>query len=413
MPVHPEAQKAAHNDTTANKRNFLMKTFTREELRTRAKKLICHIRMAASLKAGLDQEDYCICEECMQWCEKKEKTKRNGRDVEIWIGWCALSGPPYDEHDYTRQEEIYHKDYCYGGATQALHCLPRKKGRYKEDLKAGTLTYPDGKLEVIIEKGGKPLADSTDRLLDALVLKHTDNNGLNCQDVKTSVNLSFDLYACWRGATSKLARHRLRQTLPDDLEILLNTHIRWQNENRKGKKRDVLNANILGSYVSMDKSADLIQVNFTQEFAWYVTHWFIGQYDVRLLALDARYAYARQLGKKLQQLYYSKELRETGNHNIIKVATLLEAIPDLLTYAEVKKSDRHYRRIIEPFGSNLDALKAAGILTNWQYLDPETKPMPDEQLKDMNHAAFIESYLKWEAPEPVCFTPYLESIAEK
>lgn len=288
-------------------------------------------------------------------------------------------GPPYER-------------LPYGAANRALAHVPAKKKRYVEDKLANTLTWTNGKLTVRIDKCGKPLSDEAQRLLDFLGLS------LDEEDQATMVKIPFKKYAEFRGDKGRIESQRLRKKVIEALEIILNTHMTWVNE----KKKDVLRANILGSYVEMDESKKYIQVNFTPEYAYYVRNSYDMPLDTRLGKLDGRNPNLYKIGRKLNEHYWLATNQQAGTHDRISIKSLLKDAPDIPSFEEVRdKYDRAYKRlIIEPLEKCLDALVAAGILSEWTWWKKDNTPLTDEELARYDYDTLItcKAHFHYTAP---------------
>lgn len=289
------------------------------------------------------------------------------------------------------------KPIRYGAANNALAHVPAKKSRYEVDLLANTLTWTNGRLTVRIEKCGKPLSDEAQRTLDFLGLVWTR------QDNGTMARALFADYAEFRGATDKTARQRLRKKVAEALEILLNTHMTWVNE----KKRDILRANILGSYVELDESKKYIQVNFTPEYAYYVKNAYVGPLDTRLLKLDSRNPNLYKIGRKLNEHYFMPANREHGTYDRLSVQSLLNAAPDIPTFEEVRDKYNHRFRelIITPLEKCLEALVDAGVISEWTWWKADNTPLTDAELARADYDTLIACKVHFKYTTPVSELP--------
>lgn len=274
-----------------------------------------------------------------------------------------------------------YKPLPYGAANHAFAHVPAKKNRYEEDKLANTLTWTNGYLTVRIDKCGKPLSDEAQRLLDFIGFNLADD------DHSTMVRIPFTKYAEFRGDQGRIESQRLRKKVKEALEILLNTHMTWVNANNK----DVLRANILGSYVELDESKKYLQVNFTHEYAYYVRKAYLMPLDTRLGRLDARNPNLYKIGRKLNEHYWMPKNRERGTHDRISIKSLLQAAPDIPTFEEVRdKYNRDYRqRIIIPLEKCLKALVDAGILNERTWWKKNNKPLTDEELAAADYDTLI------------------------
>lgn len=276
---------------------------------------------------------------------------------------------------------LEYKPLQHGAANTAIAHTPAKKNRYQEDKIAHTLTWTNGKLTVRIDKCGKPLSDEAQRVLDFLGIS------LTVQDNSTMVRVPFADYAEFRGDLDKKARQRLRKKVEDALEILLNTHMTWVNE----KKRDVLRANILGSYVKLNEAKQYIQVNFTPEYVFYTKNAYIMPLDTRLGKLPGRNPHLYKIGRKLNEHYWMPANKERGTHDRLSVASLLNAAPDIPTFEDVRDKYNHRFRelIITPLENCLEALDDAGIISEWTWWRADNTPLTDEELERADYDTLI------------------------
>ena len=76
-----------------------------------------------------------------------------------------------------------------------------------------------------------------------------------------------------------------------------------------------------------------------------------------------------------------------SNSNRIAVKSIIDALPDLPKYREVKKREQSTtHKIIIPFERDLIALKDSyGMLADWNYCQSNGKPLTDEQLESYSY----------------------------
>lgn len=285
----------------------------------------------------------------------------------------------------------------YGPANNALQHVPNKAKRYKVDKKANALIYTrDNNFIVRIADYGKPLPEAAQKLIAYAQLILSRKTEWGAKQVESTINLDFDEYAVWRGATSKMARMRLREEIKEALKCLLHTHVTFRSD----KKRCSMVANIIASYTAFDDSPNQLFINFTPEYASYTVGNFIGQLDPRLFALDARNPNLYKIAHKLCEQWHSEQMQKNGTHNRLMLTTLLEAAPDLPTLEEVRKSNRMYRqRILDPLEKIFEQLVDAEILTQWEWRKKGGEYLTDQELATLACDDLKELCLHFERPE--------------
>ena len=184
--------------------------------------------------------------------------------------------------------------------------------------------------------------------------------------IRTQVSISLDEYLALCGKPrTKASKDELRKAVSKELDLLYHISIEWY-ELRKGETRHFLKMRLCDQ---VDIINGYITVNFTTQIAEYLTHAYVTQYPLALLAVDGRQRAAYYAGKKLAFHYGLRQNRKKGSYNCISVSKLLEAIPEIPSINVINETDAGHwaRRIQQPLEKALDVLIKNGILGMWEY----------------------------------------------
>ena len=261
------------------------------------------------------------------------------------------------------------------------------------DAITGVATIKDGDYKVFIEKynelsGG--LRISTHKLLDACTIALTANNQYReSGNIETAVCIPIDEYMRLCGIPlTKPSKDKTRRRLQEDLETLYSVSIEWTERTGKTMK-DYSKMRIV---TSQGIKRGNIFLDFSTEFAKYLTMAYIMQYPTALLKIDERNPSSYHLGRKLLLHHSIDNNRRRGTANIISVRALLEVCPDIPSYGAVMSGDRHVDRLIKtPFENALNALD----FVTWEYANSKGVPLTDEQLASAAYSDFITLYIKF------------------
>ena len=190
------------------------------------------------------------------------------------------------------------------------------------DMLTGIIKYKKGSLNLTIDQGenfDSDISIRTHKLFDVLVLVLSSENTYRCSvsKLKTQVSISLDEYLALCGKhQTKASKDELRKAVSKELKLLRNISIEWDephgNKLQHFPKRDLCEeGKIINGY---------IVVNFTSQMAEYLTHAYVTQYPLALLAIDGRQRAAYYAGKKLAFHYGLKQNRAKGSYNCLSVS---------------------------------------------------------------------------------------------
>jgi len=271
-----------------------------------------------------------------------------------------------------------------GTATNALTKIKpsTKKRNTIIDPITGTATITQGNLSITIPDFTKltGFKTSTYQLLDALTVALTETGAKS-----PVVALSLEEYMKKRGLKDK---KEARKQVTDDLETLFDAKITFKEKRKKGQEQDFHDIRIIDS---KGIRKGIITVTFGTVFYNILLGYPIMPYPAQLWALNSK--------RNPNSFYLLRKIAEHKNMNvgkknedIIAVKTLLAVAPNLPSYEEVMKADRHLdQRIIQPFERDMDALE--DTLT-WTYCHSNNTPLTDEELSSMSYDTFISLFIK-------------------
>lgn len=227
----------------------------------------------------------------------------------------------------------------------------------------------------------KGLRQSTHQLFDALLGTYTTSGGHS-----ELITLPLKEYMTMRELKDEKST---RQQVKEDLETLSRVKIDFSQKLRGRKKNDYFDLGIIQPSKGIKNG--IITVNLDSVF-----HRLLGGYKPM--------PYPSLLWKLSENhnphaFYFLRKISEhkfmnagKTNEDTLSVLALLETSPNMATYEEVAKTDRHYdKRIITPFENDMDAL---GEVITWEYCHSSGIPLTDKELSAMNYEIFRKLYVK-------------------
>ena len=168
----------------------------------------------------------------------------------------------------------------------------------------------------------------------------------------------------------------VRAILRKDLALLGNMKLTFSDK-ANPKRGDFYTARIISGY---GIRGGTIRINFDTDLARYLTNAYIMNWPTALLLHDNRKPNAYSIGWKLAYHNGLDANRHHGTETRISVAKLLEAAPQIQSYAEMTASgNRNWKRIIKkPLEQSLDDNIAVGYLSRWAYYDGTVELTRDE-----------------------------------
>ncbi len=223
---------------------------------------------------------------------------------------------------------------------------------------------------------GKAFGITTHKLLCAGLIWFTKQNHIGDDgDSKNEILIPLRRYAFLCGHKGVIAKDEndrrrateslqtVRKQVAKDLQLLLNSSVKWQ-ESTRGKKENyecpiLLDGKIKYGYIYM---------TFSDQFAHYLKHRRITEYPEALFSVDNRKPNAYRIGQLLACQYYNKNNRKDGNFNKLRVQTLL-AYTNLPTIETVRKErgSTWRGRIKEPLEKALNELVEKGVISKWEF----------------------------------------------
>ena len=286
----------------------------------------------------------------------------------------------------SRLAKFNYPDIRQGTATNKLAKINSRKSKsLKVDDITGVAKITRGDYSVSIKnfKEVAGLRTSTQKLLDALMIEFTETGAKD-----TRITLPLKKYMELRGLTSEKSA---RKHVEEDLETLYNISISGKQKLKNGQSLNFLDMRLV-----IDKGIKngVIQCTFHPDFYNHMKNCPIMPYHRKLLAIDDKeykhaYYFHRQLLEHVNMNYGE------ANQNIISVATLLAAAPEMPSYEDIEKGGRHYRQqIIEPFDDNMNKLEELGLI-KWEYCNSNGMPLTDNDL-NMKFDTFSKLLIKFE-----------------
>jgi hypothetical protein len=261
-----------------------------------------------------------------------------------------------------------------GNALQ--HNLTRKINGAKQLDIMGTATIIGKDFQLFIDLYNeleKGVNQSAAMLIDSLMIEST-KTGL--QD--TLVKLSLDKYMTMRGLRNE--KETRKQINRDFLAL---QRIRFKYKYKRGEWIEV---SLYGGTKGIKNG--IINFRFNQEFynsfkAGGKGAFMFMYFPPEALSINPQYnPHTYYLGRRIAE--HKRENIGKPNADIISVKTLLSACPEMPTYEQVMKGDRHVtQRIIEPFERDLNRLAPS---IRWEYIGDY--PNDTDSTKDHNKAFF-------------------------
>lgn len=239
------------------------------------------------------------------------------------------------------------------------------------------------------------LNTSTKKFLDFCCVKFAENTHYRGNNIDTSLTFPLSEYitALGRDPKNKNARKDTAkkafkniQNL-SNLSIILTQKVKGEEYN-KGLRTLLQGGDVFNGTVSIE---------FTNFFAQYLTNKYTLPLPKKLFAIKDTNPILYDLGRKLSLHYTMQNNILTGSNNILKVKTILNAIPNIPKFENL--NDRHWkRRIYKVLEDNLDELEELGIIT-WYFCHANHKPLADEELEIKSYHDFEQLYITFEVLE--------------
>lgn len=294
------------------------------------------------------------------------------------------------------KEQSNFSEMLNGTATNQLTSINTNSNPPKVDDVTGDATIEQGTLKVFINDYNKltgGLRTSTAKLLDVctLVLSHQNNyKETDLNKLNKVVTIPLEEYMALCGIPdTKASKDKTRRKVNEDLDTLYHISMEW-TENSGKKTKDFAKMRLCDN-VAIRKGN--IIFSFTQDMAKYLTNSYVMHYPLDILKLDERNANSYHIGKKLLLHNSIDNNRTKGTANILSVKSLLAVCPDIPTYEEVSKSDRHLeQRIKLPLELALNSLN----FIKWEYCNSKGTPLTEEQLQATDYNCFINLFIKFD-----------------
>ena len=227
------------------------------------------------------------------------------------------------------------------------------------------------------------------KLVDFLIIQFGYvNNYKDTDNLKTKLIIQLDDYIKMLGRKNTPAnRKKIRKEVKEDLDLIYNTTIQWNNKSLKFRIVDEVGV-----------ENGLITVNFGKSFSEHINTNQLIYYPMGLLKIDIRRPINYYFGRKLATHYSMTNNRKKGTHNIIKVKTLLNAVDGAIpTYEEVMDTMNGSvkQKIVDPFEKALNQLQTDKII-KWQYTGPKHQPLDRDTLKNNDYNIFINKMVSFE-----------------
>lgn len=225
-----------------------------------------------------------------------------------------------------------------------------------------------------------------------------------------TVTLSVDEYA---ELTDIKHKPTARKQLENSIKTLYNTSVTWEEEvitkgkkNKKTSKHWLLHI-ISNIEVNKKTKSPIINgvatVKMAKETVQYLSEQGIMYYPLKLLKADLKaYPHILSAGFKLLQYFSLNKIKGNSNTDIISVKRLIESMPSLPTYNEVRatKGQNVTKQIIEPVDRTLIELQKLGIIKHWHYCNAKHIELTDEQITDYSYPEWINWYVKFTLDYP-------------
>lgn len=296
---------------------------------------------------------------------------------------------------------VQYSNILQGKATNALSKVSKKSMDYDDRIDVSSTIHNDVmiKLENSEELN---LNVQTHKVLDALILKLTSNfsikEGATADRINKyrTVSLTLSEYMDLCGLKD---RKEAKKQLKAAIQSIYNLSMKWSETAYEGKKKVERNwqvrvADLMGEEWFEDpvKNSKVV-FKFTFDMAEYLSQAYIMPYPENLFKINSKYnPHSYYFGRKLTDHYNQNAGKK--NRDRILVSTLLKGLPDLPYYENTRRVSE---LIISPFDRDLDALvDDYGVLRFWEYCDKRGVAIPEEQLKNMDYATWINLYVLFE-----------------
>ena len=289
----------------------------------------------------------------------------------------------------TVEPEIINNSYVkmrQGTATNQLTKIRSKKENFDFDPITGKgIAVQDG-FTVSINNFSevKGLRPSTHKLITALLMEFTETGGKD-----TTTTLPLNKYMELRNIDNETAA---RRQVNEDLETLYSISISFK---QKSKYRKIFDYRDMRLVIDKGIEKGIITCTFHPDFYELMKSYQVMPMAKKALGLDDRYNphayyFLREFCEHMNMNYFKP------NRNLISVTKLLKSAPELPTYEEVMKEDRHYKRkIIEPFERDLDKLNEIEAI-KWHYCHTNGTPLSDDEIKNMEWEVFNKALIYFE-----------------
>ena len=287
-----------------------------------------------------------------------------------------------------------------GTATNAFSAIGRKAEPTRiNPLADNEATIENGDFKVFIEKysNKKTLKVGVVKLLDILAIKLTKLNHYKAKDANTlkrTVTFSLDEYMTYLDVKDvKDARKRLKEAL----DTLYSISLEW-GEKSRGEGKNYTKMRICEA---QGINRGIASFTFTADMANYLNQAYIMQYPLELLAISECNPNAYPIARKLALHHSIDNNHKKGTANIISVAKLLEAAPEIPNIEAVRKVNGSWSERIR--GALEKALDALEDIISWEYSNSKSVPLTDAQLELSDYETFIKLFVKFDikgAPDP-------------
>lgn len=268
----------------------------------------------------------------------------------------------------------------------------------------------------------------THKVLDALTIKLTNNfpfgETATAEQIaeRRIVEITVDEYMQLCGLKD---RKEARKQLKEAIQTLYNISLEWDEVSYivpEGKKKRVkqsvhYNIRLTDAIIELEENPlkrGKVVFAFSFTLAQYLSKAYIMPYPNKLLALNAKYnPHSYYMGRKLAEHHNMNIGKENANR--IAVSTLLKALPDMPTYAEVMQNMNGSltQKIIQPFERDLIALVNNGILASWKYCNSKGEPLTEEQIDSYSYDVWEKWLIEFELADYPDQSERLEKIAER
>lgn len=291
------------------------------------------------------------------------------------------------------QEQIYAL-MLQNSATNAIAHTSARKNSFTVHPVTKEGTLKSGDLTLFVKDFVSSIRISAHKLLDALAIEltsQTDYRGNPAQAAHVTLPLKRYMELCGQNPDNKPQVDKARILAEEDLTTLYHVSFEW----REGKGKRNFFKTRLFSDVEFKKGT--ISATFTPALAEYLQNACLMQYNTKLFGLSSRNPHLWHIARKLNEHYSIYKNWEAKTADRLSVKALLKAAPDIPSFEEVAKSNRHYTdRIIKPLEESLDQLVGAGVLREWTYWNTRNKPLTNKQLAAMTYETFIKLYIHYE-----------------